>query len=160
VSIEDEWLWGWDDTPGIVSVWAEADGRALVWRRDARSGQLLREEVRFRPWLLLTSLADLRHVGARLRDEHAPRVAGAFTVRELEGPGALKYLVRGDDGRALARAVLSGAERRLQRPLGHLRELGDAVLALPPEEQYLVDSGRTYFRGLAFGELVRLQFDL
>ena len=23
---EDEWLWGWDDTPGIVSVWAEADG--------------------------------------------------------------------------------------------------------------------------------------
>ena len=30
---EDEWLWGWDETPGIVSVWAEPDGRAFVWRR-------------------------------------------------------------------------------------------------------------------------------
>jgi hypothetical protein len=27
---EDEWLWGWDPTPGIVSVWAEADGRGGV----------------------------------------------------------------------------------------------------------------------------------
>jgi hypothetical protein len=27
---EDEWVWGWDSTPGIVSVWAEIDGRATV----------------------------------------------------------------------------------------------------------------------------------
>jgi DNA polymerase elongation subunit (family B) len=160
VSTEDEWLWGWDDTPGIVSVWAEPDGRALVWRRDPEDRQLLREEARFRPWLLLASLADLQHVGERLCDERAPHTPAAFTFRELEGPGALRYLVRGGDGRALSRAVLSGAERRVQRRLGHLRELGDSVLALPPEEQYLVDSGRTYFRGLAFGELVRMQFDL
>ncbi|MFP2926942.1 hypothetical protein ACLESO_17435, partial [Pyxidicoccus sp. 3LG] len=33
MSVEDEWLWGWDPTPGIVSVWAEPDGRAFVWRR-------------------------------------------------------------------------------------------------------------------------------
>ena len=26
---EDEWLWGWDPTPGIVSVWAERNGRAI-----------------------------------------------------------------------------------------------------------------------------------
>ena len=32
-AIQDEWLWGWDPTPDIVSVWAEADGRAMVWRR-------------------------------------------------------------------------------------------------------------------------------
>ena len=32
-SREDEWLWGWDPTPGIVSVWADADGRVTVWRR-------------------------------------------------------------------------------------------------------------------------------
>ena len=29
---------GWDDTPGIVSVWAERDGRAFVWRRDPAKG--------------------------------------------------------------------------------------------------------------------------
>jgi DNA polymerase I len=160
VSIEDEWLWGWDETPGIVSVWAEQDGRALVWRRDARTRQLVREDARFRPWLLLSSLADLRHLGERLRDEHAPHVPGTFTFRELEGPGALRYLVRGDDGRALENAVRTGAGQRLGRPLGHIRELGEGVLLLPPEEQYLVDTGRTYFRELAFGDLVRMQLDL
>ena len=39
-----EWLWGWDPTPGIVSVWALPSGSAIVWRRDAGSGQLRREE--------------------------------------------------------------------------------------------------------------------
>jgi DNA polymerase elongation subunit (family B) len=160
VGIEDEWLWGWDDTPGIVSVWAEPDGRALVWRRDPQTRQLAREEARFRPWLLLASLADLRHLGTRLCDERAPHVPGAFTFRELEGPGALRYLVRADDGRALEHAVRTGAARRLERAIGHVRELGDGVLLLPPEEQYLVDTGRTYFRGLAFGDLVRMQLDL
>ena len=52
---EDQWLWGWDPTPGIVSVWAETDGRATVWRRIAETGELVREE-RFRPWLLLDRL--------------------------------------------------------------------------------------------------------
>src|SRR5437588_514027 len=78
---EDEWLWGWDPTPGIVSVWAEPDGRATVWRREPETKQLVREDVRF-------------------------------------------------------------------------------CLCLPPEEQYLVASGRTYFRGLAFDDLRRMQFDL
>ena len=60
----DEWLWGWDPTPGIVSVWAEADGRAVVWRRLGKTGELVREEARFRPWLLLDRLDDLQHRGA------------------------------------------------------------------------------------------------
>jgi DNA polymerase elongation subunit (family B) len=42
-----------------------------------------------------------------------------------------------------------------------MRELGkDAVLALPPEEQYLVATGRNYFRSLSFDQLRRMQFDL
>ena len=35
-----------------------------------------------------------------------------------------------------------------------------ACSSLPPEEQYLVASGRTYFRELGFDQLRRLQFDL
>jgi DNA polymerase elongation subunit (family B) len=34
------------------------------------------------------------------------------------------------------------------------------MLALPADEQYLVLTGRTYFRGLAFDQIHRLQFDL
>jgi DNA polymerase elongation subunit (family B) len=158
---EDEWLWGWDDTPGIVSVWAEPDGRAFVWRRLPQSGSLVREDVRFRPWLLLASLEDLKHLGARLQPEHEGPAPHRVTWQELEGPGALRYLVRAEDGRALATAVLQGASRRLGRTFGNLRELGaQTVLTLPPEEQYLVASGRTYFRELRFDDLRRMQLDL
>ncbi|WP_224368475.1 ribonuclease H-like domain-containing protein [Hyalangium versicolor] len=158
---EDEWLWGWDPTPGIVSVWAEPDGRAFVWRRLPGSGELVREDVRFRPWVLLSSLEDLAHLGERLQPESEGPAPQRVSYQELEGPGALRYLVRADDGRALASAVLQGASRRLGRPLGHLRDLGnDSVLTLPPEEQYLIATGRTYFRELGFDHLHRMQFDL
>jgi DNA polymerase elongation subunit (family B) len=158
-SREDEWLWGWDTTPGIVSVWADANGRAFVWRRVRETGGLVQEEERFRPWILLDGLDDLRHLGPRLGREETPEARVWY--RELEGPGELRFLVSARSGAELARAVLHGASRRLDRPVEHLRALGaDHVLALPPEEQYLVATGRTYFRGLAFDDLHRLQFDL
>lgn len=156
-AIREEWLWGWDATPGIVSVWAEGSGRATVWRRV--NGELIREQERFRPWLLLDRLDDLRHLG----DRFAPGESAHATAwyRELEGDGALRFLVSARDARTLKAAVLQGASERLGRHLTTLRELGqESVLALPPEEQYLVSSGRNYFRGLAFDDLRRLQFDL
>jgi DNA polymerase I len=144
-SIEDEWLWGWDPTPGIVSVWAEGN-LATVWRRV--DGELVREEVRFRPWLLLDRVDDLQ-------------LGGGVTCRELSGEGTLRYLVRADDAVTLGAAVLHGASRRLGRHVAHLRELGEqGVLTLQPEEQYLVASGRTYFRDLTFDQLCRMQIDL
>ncbi len=124
----DEWLTGWDPTPGIVSVWAEPDGRVTLWRRVG--GVLLREETRFRPWL----------VAPRRVDD--PRI----TVRELAGEGALRFVLRADELRTLTAAVAD-----LDRAL---------VICLPPEEQYLVATGRTYFGGLAFDDLRRLQLDL
>lgn len=158
ISLEDEWLWGWDRTPGIVSVWAEPSGRAIVWRRIPGTGVLVREHERYRPWLLLDRLDDLHHLGSRLGldGEGSP-----FQFRELDGPGALRFLVSAEDGLALANAVLHGASRRLNQQLRNLRDLGPAsAFALPPEEQYLVATGRTYFRDLAFDQLHRLQFDL
>ncbi len=156
---EDEWLWGWDPTPGIVSVWAEHDGGATVWRRLPDSEELVREEERFRPWLLLDRLDDLRHLGAALAPDGT---SGALvTYRELSGPGALRYLVSAAHFRTLSSAVLDGASRRLGRRMSRVQELGQGnVLALPAEEQYLVQTGRTYFRDLAYSQLRRMQFDL
>ena len=159
--LQDEWLWGWDPTPGIVSVWANEAGRAIVWRRDPAARHLLREEARFRPWLLLASLVDLQHLGTHLRPEGDGASANRVTYEELDGTDGLRFLVRAHDGRALARAVLQGARQRLGRPVSHLRELGaQQVHVLPPEEQYLVATGRTYFKDLPFDALRRLQFDL
>ena len=158
-SLRSEWLWGWDTTPGIVSVWAQSSGLAVVWRRLPDSGVLVREEARFRPWLVLDRLDDLTHLGTGLAPDGDSRAT--VTYRELVGPGPLRFLVSSGDGRALVRAVLDGASRRLGRTLSHVRDLGKAaVLSLPPEEQYLVATGRTYFRDLAFDQLHRLQFDL
>jgi DNA polymerase, archaea type len=158
-SAHAEWLWGWDPTPGIVSVHADQDGSAIVWRRIIDTGALVREEQRFRPWVLLDRLDDLQHLGARLGRDDDP--AARIRWRELDGPGALRYLVSADDGRALMSAVSSGASARLEKRIANPGELDDdSVLCLPPEEQYLVATGRTYFRGLAFDDLHRLQFDL
>lgn len=157
--VRDEWLWGWDPTPGIVSVWADGSGRARVWRRDPATLTLIEEEDRFRPWLLLDRLDDLEHLGDRLGPEGTAGIRVGY--RELEGPGALRFVVTADHLKTLTTAVLDGARRRLGRAPAGLRDIGDdAVLALAPEEQYLVRTGRTYFRGLGFDDLRRLQFDL
>jgi DNA polymerase, archaea type len=153
---------GWDPTPGIVSVWADGTGHAAVWRRIPRTRTLVRENVRFRPWVLLDRLDDLHHLGSQLvPDQRARTPSGHVTYRELRGSGALRYLVRADNMPTLRSAILQGASRRLGEPLSHLRELGkECVLALPPDEQYLVASGRTYFRDLSFDDLRRMQIDL
>jgi DNA polymerase, archaea type len=140
---EDEWLWGWDPTPGIVSVWAEGDGRVHVWRRV--HGACVHEQARFRPWLLTSSI------------DHLP---ASVTTRELAGPGELRFVVRGDDMRTLSAAVLAAESKRRGHAISHLRELGGDVLVLPPEEQYLVASGRAYFRELGFDDVRRVQLDL
>ena len=159
ITPEDEWLWGWDPTPGIVSIWAERDGNATIWRRTSATEPVITEHARFRPWLLLPSLDDVAHLGDRLQ----PHTAGdsGIAYRKLDGPGHLRYLVNGDDGRELEAAVLTGASQRLGRSVPRLSDLGDEdILCLSPEEQYLVATGRTYFRDLSFADLHRLQFDL
>jgi len=126
---------------------------------DSGHRELVREEQRFRPWLVLDRLDDLRHLGDRLGPEGCERAL--ITYRELDGPGSLRYWVSVDDGRKLISAVLEGATRRLGQRVSHLRDLGkDSMLALAPEEQYLIATGRTYFRDLSFDDLHRMQFDL
>src|SRR5262245_42239997 len=153
-----EWLWGWDPTPGIVSVWADDTGRAVVWRRDR--GTLVCEEDRYRPWLLLRHLADVEQLGPDLGREDGPNVSVSY--RELDGPGELRFLVSSANLATLSAAVCAGASRRLGRQVHHLRELHDEdeILLLPADEQYLVATGRTYFRDLTFDDLRRFQFDL
>ncbi|HEX8033488.1 MAG TPA: ribonuclease H-like domain-containing protein, partial [Ktedonobacterales bacterium] len=160
---QDEWLWGWDPTPGIVSVWATRDGRATIWRREPGTLRLLREEERFRPWALLSTLDDLAHLGPRLLPEDAPGsdAPNIIAYRELSGPGRLRYLVSATHSRTIEASVLAGARLRLEDPPTRLGELdADDVLSLSPEEQDLVATGRTHVRDLAFDDLHRLQFDL
>ncbi|MBK9940917.1 MAG: ribonuclease H-like domain-containing protein [Kouleothrix sp.] len=156
---DDEYLFGWDATPGIVSVWADREGRALVWRRVDR--RLLCERARFRPWLFATALDDLAQLGHGLAEASAPQAARALvTYRELAGePGSYRFLLSAPSGRALERMLLAGAQRRLGRSITSLYDLDD-YYRVGNVEQYLMQTGRLYFRQLVYADLHRMQIDL
>lgn len=149
-SVEDAYLFGWDDTPGIVSVWASRDGRAVIWQRVGK--HVKRSSDRFRPWLFTTTLDDIPPT--------PPKYSFGITYRELDGaPDSYRYLLSAPDGRVLERELASGASRRLNRKVTSINELQDTYYRVGPVEQYLMQSGRVYFRGLAYEDLHRLQFD-
>src|SRR4051812_15887865 len=120
----DAWLFGWDTTPGIVSVWAERNGQALVWQR--QEDRVVCSAVQFRPWLYASTLADLEHLGKGLvavENPLDPALNGklAFTYRELPGgPRSFRFLVSSGDGRNLEREILKGAKRRLGKEVANL----------------------------------------
>ncbi len=157
---EDERVFGWDPTPGIVSVWANREGRAIVWQRD--SERVIYTTERFRPWLFATSLADLAHLGSSLLPSWVSGADNAMvSYRELDGPAdSYRYLLSARDGRALERMLLTGASRRLGRQVTNLNELQDSYYRVGPVEQYLMLTGRVYFRGMVYADIHRLQFDL
>ncbi len=157
----DEWVFGWDPLPGIVSVWASRDGRAVVWRREGE--RILCVKELFRPWLFATSPMDLAHLGPACiaSTTELKRDTSLISYRVLDGSdGAYRYLISARDGRFLERALLKGASQRLGRQIKNLSELDTTYYQVGPVEQYLMQTGRVYFRGLKFEDLHRLQFDL
>lgn len=158
--LEDMWVFGWDPTPGIVSVWAHRNGHAIVWRREG--DQVRCETERFRPWLLAATLDDLVELGRALLPSTAPDAQrAAVTYQELDGPSdSYRYLLSASDGGALERAILHGATRRRRQRVNMLGELQDSYYRVGTVEQYLIQTGRVYFRGLVYESVHRLQFDL
>ncbi len=158
VQQEDEYLFGWNPTPGIVSVWAQRDGRAVIWRRDGKRILCFRDS--YRPWLLATTLDDLGHLGAMLQPFAPDTSSASITYKELDGPAnSYRYILLSRNMRVLESAVLTGASRRLGRRVTSLSEL-DTYYFVGPVEQYLMQTGQVYFRDLDYEALHRMQFDL
>src|SRR5438477_4487607 len=153
-------LFGWDETPGIVSVWASRAGKALVWKRIGE--QVVCEEEQFRPWLFARILTDLEHLGSRVQPASSVGAGSApITFRELDGPpDAYRYLLSARDGRMLEQTLCTGASRRLDRKVTNLNDLQETYYRVGPVEQYLMLTGRVYFRDMVYDDLHRLQLDL
>src|SRR5439155_14502567 len=84
-----------------------------------------------------------------------------ITYCELDGPAeSYRYLLTANNGRTLERALIDGASRRLGRQINSINELQDEYYRVGPVEQFLMQSGKVYFRGLTYSDLHRLQFDL
>jgi len=67
-------------------------------------------------------------------------------LHELEGPGAYRFVLAFEDATSFARA-----RAKYRREIFALNDL---------PHQYLLQSGRTLFKGMAFGELRRMQVDI
>ena len=155
-------LFGRDETPGIVSVTADREGHACVWRRvDSR---VVCEEDRFPNWFFLARrdlLGNLPVVElAPSVLESSPRLTpGDVGLVQLRGENHFRYLVLTDrleevEARVIEAAKLLRAENEPEEPVSRL------IYVRPPAEQYMTITGRTYFKGMAYGDLRRMQFDL
>jgi DNA polymerase elongation subunit (family B) len=163
-------LFGRDDTPGIVSVSAGRDGRARVWRRisgpDGASSQVVLEEERFPSWLLLADASILAPLKPDRLDRSVllagvPDIPSGLAVVDLQGAGVYRHLVlTARMAEVEAKVVAAYRTRGGGTPARGLTDLRGVVYVRPLVEQYLAISGRTYFKGMTFDRVRRLQFDL
>ncbi len=154
-------LFGRDPTPGIVSVSADRRGRARVWRRV--DGQVICEEDGYPNWLLLARrellegllTIDLPLSAIETLPTLTPDTAG---VIELQGDNPLRYLVLTQQLEQVEAHVATAIRRG--QDAGDLTEsISELMYVRPPVEQYLMITGRTYFKGMAYTDIRRLQFD-
>src|SRR5581483_11879516 len=99
------------------------------------------------------SLTDWAPQAAALRPEQVGLV-------ELAGDLHYRYLVVAAEQHAAEQAVVDAYNARNGGTARALYDLRDVAYLRPPVEQYLTWTGRTYYKGMAFSDLRRLQFDL
>jgi DNA polymerase, archaea type len=124
-------LYGADKTPRLVAVETRDTDASLFLRQ--KDGSTTTEQVPFVPWLVL-------------REERL--LPGVVDVEKLAGEG-YSYLVRFEGYRSYLDA------RRLLRD-----ERRDFLQYGSASKQFLLLSGRTLFKGMAFPEVRRMQIDL
>ena len=123
-------LFGGDSTEGITAV-EVGETQATMYLRTG--GEVVRETAPFSPWMLVS------------REDDAP--AGS-SVAKLEGDG-FRFLVSFPNRGAFIAARNA------------FRAKGTDHLAYPSfERQFLLASGRTLFKGLAYGDARRMQVDI
>jgi len=129
-------LYGRDGTERIVAVEPVGPDRVAIIQATP-DGQRVVSQDAFAPWLI----AERAESWAALR--------GRPTVTPLAGDHRLRYLVRFPTWPAFADAAQAG------------RDAGETCFRFRSRvEQYLVQSGKTLFKGMVYDDLRRLQLDI
>ncbi len=154
VAASDVALFGKDPLERIVDVQPllygpheSGEGAAVrVYRRSADFSEVVVEEEPFFPFLFISDAALLKGF---------PR--GRFQFQKLQGEGFFRHLVVFRSWPALWDAV-----RHVERVTGRTggRRPEELYLIGSPAQQYLMQTGRTSFQGMAFDDLHRLQLDI
>ncbi len=142
-------LFGHSPDPRIVAAHQAGDGAMRVYVRGESS--LESSDVPFFPFFFLSE----------------PKLIEGFRrkhwVRRLEGPGAYSTLCVFDEWPAMwdgVRHILDSYNRRAAEKIEAYQNLDAIHLIADPVTQYLMQSGRTLFKELTFGEIRRLQLDI
>ena len=141
---DDALLYGHDPSEGIVALQPVGPATMRLYRRRSHA-EVVTEDVRVHPFFFLSD-ADLLRGFPRDR----------FQFQELAGRGFFRYVVAFPD-----RGSYFDALRHVERATETEKARPDEVyLPGSPEQQYLMQTGRTLFKGMAFDDLVRLQLDI
>jgi DNA polymerase elongation subunit (family B) len=140
---QNQTLFGWNDTSGIVSLELEGEHHVRVYRREG--GRVVSELQEFRPLLWVQS-------GDVLRDFKAE-----FELRELRGHlffRALAVFHSWNDVNAAKKYLSKSTGKQPSDKSAPYLFLND------PIHQHLLATGQTSFRSMTFRELNRLQIDI
>lgn len=168
-------LFGQDDTPGIVSVFANKNGQATVWRRI--NGELLVEQDNFACWCLLAGLEYTQNLPMRVFEQ--PLLPEQFKallsevaatagqngntplgwIVPLAGDAFYRYLLLTTRMAEVERAIVANYNRIHTATARGFYEMNDLVYSRPQAEQYLMITGRTYFKDMSYNDLHRMQID-
>ena len=139
----DEVLFGADETPGIVAV-EPISGKVMRLFRRGTEGLVHEDEV-FRPFLLLE------------KEELLDGFKKPFTSHPLCSTNTFRVLVLFEDW-----GDFEKARDHLRKTTGESASSPAApyLYLADPVHQYLLLTGKTFFKGLAFNELHRLAIDI
>ena len=136
-------LFGYDQTPGIVAMEREGDDRVRVFRKEG--GRLLSEKQPFHPFFLLSDMSFLEGI------KSSPE------VRTLKGSGEYRYQLGFDSSGEMDR-VRNAISKKAGVPAGHPDS--PVYFVSDPVQQHLMATGQTFFKGLTFEDLRRMQLDI
>ena len=137
-------LFGHDPAERIVALHPVGPASMRLYRRRSPT-EVVTEDVRVHPFFFLS---DVDLLAGFPRDR--------FQYQELAGTGFFRYLVVAPDRHAYFDAL-----RHVERVTETEKSRPDEVyLPGSPEQQYLMQTGRTLFKGMDFSDLVRLQLDI
>ncbi len=145
----DSLLFGHDNEERIVSVQIVDDSTVRIYNRDEHS-VTFRDEA-FYPFFYLSDqnlIADF---------------SKSFWVKELQGENYYRYVCafkRLSDMWDAIRFIVEKVNRTSQKKIESYTEIEQIHLKADTSTQYLIQSGKTLFKGMQFSDLHRLQLDI
>lgn len=149
--MKDIQLYGKDSMEGVVGVKKIQDDEArqqchmMIWYRD--NEELKTTTRRFYPFFYLN---DIKHLHGFDSDK--------FQFMNLQGTGYYRTLVVLKSWNTMWKAV-----RHVKDSTGHNRKSGypdEMHIVTNPEQQFLMQSGITFFKGMVPNDIHRVQFDI